>query len=81
MVYGEEGQRVYLLYDVHVFSPFVPSNAAGSLSACYRKHENIKKRAYGQWIRLEKLKMLHLPLWSCLPLEDSHMKLSILASL
>ena len=30
---------------------FVPSNAASSLSACYKKHENSKKRAYGQRIR------------------------------
>ena len=29
---------------------FVPSNAASSLSACYKKHDNIKKRAYGQLI-------------------------------
>ena len=29
----------------------IPSNAASSLSACYKKHDNIKKRAYNQLIR------------------------------
>ena len=37
--------------DVRVFNPFAPSNTTSSLSTCYKKHENIKKRAYGQHIR------------------------------
>ena len=37
--------------DVHIFNPFAPSNVASSLSACYKKHKNTKKRAYGQRIR------------------------------
>ena len=37
-------------FDVRVFNPHAPSNRQ-SLNACYRKHENIKKRAYEQRIR------------------------------
>ena len=32
--------------DVHIFNPFAPSNAAITLSACHKKHENTKKRAH-----------------------------------
>ena len=46
---GGRSERAFV--DVHVFNPFAPSNAASSLSACYKKHKNIKKRAYGQRIR------------------------------
>ena len=45
------GRSVRAFVDVRVFNPFAPSNATSSLSACYRKHENTKKRAYGQRIR------------------------------
>ena len=37
-------------FDVRVFNPHAPSNRQ-SLNPCYRKHENIKKRAYEQRIR------------------------------
>ena len=37
------GRSEHAFVDVHVFNPFAPSNAASSLSACYKKHENIKK--------------------------------------
>ena len=50
MVFGG-GRSERAFVDVRVFNPFAPSNAASSLSACYKKHENIKKRAYGQRIR------------------------------
>ena len=46
---GGRSERVFV--DVHVFNAFAPSNAANSLSACYKKHENSKRRAYGQRIR------------------------------
>ena len=46
--WGGRSERGFV--DVHVFNPFAPSNAASSLSACY-KHENSKKRAYDQRIR------------------------------
>ena len=46
---GGRPERAYV--DVRVFNPFAPSNTASSLTACYKKHENIKKRAYGQQIR------------------------------
>ena len=46
-----EGRSERAIVDVRVFNPFAPSNAASLLSACYKKHENIKKRAYGQRIR------------------------------
>ena len=45
------GRSECAFVDVRVFNPFAPSNAASSLSACYKKHENSKKRAYGQRIR------------------------------
>ena len=38
-------------FDVRVFHPNVSSNCSGSLSATYKKHENLKKRAYGQRVR------------------------------
>ena len=38
-------------FDVRVFHPNAPSNRSGSLSAAYKKHEDIKKRAYGQRVR------------------------------
>ena len=44
------GRSEYAFVDVHIFNPFAPSNAASSLSAYYKKHENIKKRTYGQRI-------------------------------
>ena len=47
--WGGRSERAFV--DVRVFNPFAPSNAASSLSACYKKHENSKKRAYGQRIR------------------------------
>ena len=31
--------------------PNAPSNCSGSISAAYKKHEDIKKRAYGQRVR------------------------------
>ena len=37
--------------DVRVFNPYAASNKCSSLSAAYKKHENIKRRAYGQRIR------------------------------
>ena len=36
--------------DVCVFNPCAPLNA-NSVSSAYRRHENIKRRAYGQQIR------------------------------
>ena len=38
-------------FDVRVFYPNAPSNCSGSISAAYKKHEDIKKRAYGQRVR------------------------------
>ena len=38
-------------FDVRVFHPNASSNCSGSLSATYKKHENLKKRAYGQRVR------------------------------
>ena len=36
---------------MRVFNPYAPSNRRLNLSACYKYHENIKKRAYEQRIR------------------------------
>ena len=38
-------------FDVRVFHPNAPSNSSGSLSSVYKRHEDIKKRAYGQRVR------------------------------
>jgi hypothetical protein len=38
-------------FDVRVFHPNAVSNGSGTISAAYKKHEAIKKRAYGQRIR------------------------------
>ena len=46
--WGERTERCFL--DVRVFNPHAPSNA-GSISAVYRRHENAKRRAYGQRVR------------------------------
>ena len=46
---GPSKQKV----DVRVFNPLAASNASSSLASCYRRHENIKKRAYAQRIRVE----------------------------
>ena len=39
-------QLLGLLFDVRVFNPHTPSNRNPTPSACYRKHEREKKRAY-----------------------------------
>ena len=46
--WGGRHERAY--FDVRVFNPLAPSNRQPS-AACYRKHENIKKRAYEQRVR------------------------------
>ena len=38
-------------FDVRVFHTHAMSNASGPISVVYRKHEAIKKRAYGQCVR------------------------------
>ena len=66
--WGRRSERAYV--DVHIFIPFAPPNAASSLPACYKKHENIKKRAYGQRIQeVEHGSFTYILLWSCLLLE------------
>ena len=47
--WGSRYERTYL--DVRVFNPLATSNSNTSISNCYRKHENEKKRAYEQRIR------------------------------
>ena len=44
------GQYERAFFDVRVFNPYAPSNRQ-PLATCYRKHENIKKRAYEQRVR------------------------------
>ena len=43
--WGGRSERCFV--DVRVFNPYAQSNV-NSISAAYRRHENIKKRAYGQ---------------------------------
>ncbi|XP_064395274.1 uncharacterized protein LOC135342473, partial [Halichondria panicea] len=47
--WGSRFERAF--FDVRVFNPYAPSNRQPQLSTTYRKHENIKKRAYDQRIR------------------------------
>ena len=44
------GRRERAFFDVRIFNPHAPSNGQ-PLAACYRKHENSKKRAYEQRVR------------------------------
>ena len=44
------GRHERAFFDIRVFNPHAPSNG-GSIAKCYRKHENIKKRAYDQRVR------------------------------
>ena len=46
--WGSRLERAF--FDVRVFNPLAPSNRQ-PLPTCYRKHENLKKRAYEQRIR------------------------------
>ena len=43
-VWGERLEKTY--FDVRVFNPLAPSNKNTTLSACFKKHEREKKRAY-----------------------------------
>ena len=47
--WGSRFERAF--FDIRVFNPFAPSNQRSSLQACYRNHENVKKRAYHQRVR------------------------------
>ena len=47
--WGSHSERCFI--DVHVFNPLAPSNSSSLLSSTFKKHENIKHRAYGQRIR------------------------------
>ena len=38
-------------FDVRIFNPHAPSNRYTKIQSIYRKHEQIKKRTYEQWIR------------------------------
>ena len=46
--WGGRFERAF--FDVRVFNPHAPSNRQ-PLPACYRKYENLKKRAYEQRVR------------------------------
>ena len=46
--FGDRYEPAY--FNVRVFNPLAPLNRQ-PLTACYRKHENIKKRAYKQRVR------------------------------
>ena len=48
-VWGGTFERTY--FNVRVFNPHAPSNRHTNLQSVYRKHEQIKKRAYEQRIR------------------------------
>ena len=48
-LWGSRYERTY--FDVRIFNPHATSNRQTNLSACYRKHERVKKRAYEQRIQ------------------------------
>ena len=48
--WGGRFERTY--FDVRVFNPLAPSHCQCSLSTCYRKQGNLKKRAYEQRFRV-----------------------------
>ena len=36
---------------MRIFNPHAPTNSQGQLSSCYKRHEQVKKRAYEQRVR------------------------------
>ena len=48
-VWGGRSEKTY--FDVRIFNPYAPSNKNMAPSACYKKHEREKKRAYEQHVR------------------------------
>ena len=48
-VWGGRSEKTY--FDVRIFNPHAPSNKNMAPSACYKKHEREKKRAYEQRVR------------------------------
>ena len=46
--WGSRNERAF--FDVRIFNPYAPSNMKSSLSSTYKKHEGVKRRAYGQRI-------------------------------
>ena len=48
--WGGNFERTFV--DVRMFNPYAPSNRNSTISTCYRNHENQKKRAYDQRIRV-----------------------------
>ena len=44
------GRHERAFFDIRVFNPLAKSNSQ-SIVSCYRKHENVKKRAYDQRVR------------------------------
>ena len=48
-VWGGRSEKTY--FDVRIFNPYAPSNKNMAPSACYKKHEWEKKRAYEQRVR------------------------------
>ena len=47
--WGGRYERTF--FDVRIFNPHARSNCQTSLTTCYRKHKNIKKRTYEQRVR------------------------------
>ena len=77
MVSGEE-DLIMPFFDVRVFNPYAQSNRQQNLTSTYRKHENIKKRAYEQRVREIEFGSFTLPPcvvahWS--PRKSSHCEL------
>ena len=61
--WGGRFERAF--FDVRVFNPYAPSNLRSTPEACYKKHENAKKRAYDQRIREVEHGTFSLLVFSC----------------
>ena len=45
-----QGRNERSFFDIHIFNPHAPTNKKSSLFSVYKRHENMKKRAYAQRI-------------------------------
>ena len=65
--FGGEGQNMYLLmfaFSIHLLHPMLPVLCLRAIGSMKTSRRELMDN------RFERLIMVHLPLWSCLPLED-----------
>ena len=64
-----EGRYEKTFYDLQIFNLYAPSNMQSSLSACYKKHERLKKNAYTCTNKEWEKESMHPSRTSCFPLQ------------